>query len=195
MLYRELLTTELDQQREDFRRFADSQAGDLAIYLNKLKQLNNTPYADVRKTLDGKDAGAIPSNELNNLKTFSVLFSESWANHEEARGWANEILQNRTTFAADGSQLFSEREVSLPVGAIQIGWFENPHDQTQRYEKSAYFEILSPETLLREQEEPINPETRVGELRFHAEVNKISEFLRKKKDWQKNNERMPLAFF
>jgi hypothetical protein len=195
MLYRELLTTELDHQREDFRRFADSQAGDLAVYLNKLKQLNQTAYADVQKKLDGKDAGAIPSDELDKLKTFSVLFSESWANHEEARSWANEILQNRTTFAADGSQLFSEREVSLPVGAIQIGWFENPHDRTQRYEKSAYFEILSPETLLREQEEPINPETRVGERRFHAEVEKASEFLIKKKGWRERNEKMPLAFF
>nr|MBA3599653.1 hypothetical protein [Acidobacteriota bacterium] len=88
MLYRELLTTELDHQREDFRRFADSQAGELAVYLNKLKQLNNTPYAEVKKELADKDAGAIPSDELDNLKTFSVLFSESWANHEEARGWA-----------------------------------------------------------------------------------------------------------
>jgi hypothetical protein len=104
-------------------------------------------------------------------------------------------LQNRTTFAADGSQLFSERDVSLPVGAIQIGWFENPHDAARRYEKSAHFEILSPEVLLQEQEEPIIPETRVGERRFHAEVEKASEFLLKKRGWQKRGERMPLAFF
>jgi len=142
MLYRELLTTELDKQRDDFRRFADSQAGDLAVYLHKLKQLNQTPYAEIQQKLADKNAGAIPANELKTLKTFSVSFGKSWANHEDARVWANEILQSRTTFAADGSQLFSEREVSLPVGAIQIGWFENPHDATQRYEKNAYFEIL-----------------------------------------------------
>ena len=195
MLYRELLTTELDKQRDDFRRFSDAQASDLTDYLHKLQQLNQTSYDELQKELTDKKAGAIPSDELDRLKTFSVAFAESWANHEAARGWANEILQNRTTFAADGSQLFSERDVSLPVGAIQIGWFENPHDQARRYEKSAYFEILSPEVLLQEQEEPIIPETRVGERRFHAEVEKASEFLLKKRGWQTRGERMPLAFF
>jgi hypothetical protein len=195
MLYRELLTSELDKQRDDFRRFSDSQASDLTDYLHKLKRLNETPYEQIRQNLIYKNAGAIPSEEFDQLKTFSVKFAESWANHEEARVWANEILNNRTTFAADGSQLFSERDVSLPVGAIQIGWFENPHSASQRYEKSAYFEILSPEVLLQEQEEPIIPETRVGERRFHAEVEKASEFLTKKKDWRGRGEKMPLAFF
>jgi hypothetical protein len=195
MLYRELLTTELDKQREDFRRFAQAQAGDLAIYLEKLKQLSQTTYGEIHQKLSSKEAGAIPADELETLKDFSISFSENWANHEEARAWANKILKNRTTFAADGSQLFSEREVSLPVGAIQIGWFENPHDESQRYEKNAYFEILSPETLLQQQEEPVIPETRVGEMRFHAEVKKASEFLERKKGWQTRGERMPLAFF
>jgi hypothetical protein len=153
----------------------------LTDYLHKLQRLNQTSYAEIKKELADKNAGAIPSDEFERLKTFSVNFVERWTNHEKARVWANEILQNRTTFAADGSQLFSEREVSLPVGAIQIGWFENPHDATQRYEKNAFFEILSPEVLLQEQEEPIVPETRVGERRFHAEVEKASEFLKRKK--------------
>ena len=195
MLYRELLTSELDKQRDDFRRFSDSQAGDLTDYLHKLKRLNETSFAEIQQKLTDKNAGAIPSEEFDERETFSVDFSESWTNHEEARVWANEILSDRTTFAADGSQLFSERDVSLPVGAIQIGWFENPHSAAQRYEKSAYFEILSPEVLLQEQEEPIIPETRVGERRFHAEVEKASEFLTKKKGWQTRGEKMPLAFF
>lgn len=195
MLYRELLTTELDKQREDFRRFAESQAGDLEIYLGKLLRLNQMPYAEALQKLSDRKAGALPSDEFDKWKSFSVSFAEKWSNHEEARAWAFETLKKRTTFAADGSQLFSEREVSLPVGAIQIGWFENPHDETQRYEKNAYFEILSPEILLQEQEEPVIPETRVGERRFHAEVEKASEFLRKKQGWQGRGEKMPLAFF
>ncbi|MGI8494428.1 MAG: DNA double-strand break repair nuclease NurA, partial [Pyrinomonadaceae bacterium] len=195
MLYRELLTTELDKQREDFQRFAESQAGDLKTYLAGLRLLSETDYAEICRKLADKNAGALPSNELLESEFFAFPFKEKWANHEEAREWANEILSNRTTFAADGSQLYVEKDISLPVGAIQIGWFENPHDATQRYEKNAYFEILSPETLLENQEEPVVPETRVGELRFHAEINKINEFLRKKKDWRENNEKMPLAFF
>lgn len=195
MLYRDLLATELDEQRGDFRRFAESQADDLSDYQNKLEALSQTAFADILEKLAGKDAGAIPSDELERLKSFSVSFAEKWNNHEEARRWANAILEKRTTFAADGSQLFVEREVSLPVAAVQVGWFENPHDDAQGYEKNARFFVLSPEDLLKDQEEPVIPETRVGQRRFEAEVEKAKEFLSKKQGWQERGERMPLAFF
>ena len=35
--------------------------------------------------------------------------------------------EQRVTFAADGSQLLPGRELSLPVAAVQVAWFENPH--------------------------------------------------------------------
>lgn len=195
MLYRELLTSELHQQREDFQTYAREQASDLAFYISALRELEQTEFAGLQKKLSHhENIGARPSDELKN-DNFTFSFTESWNNHEDARAWANEILQNRTTFAADGSQIYAEKDTSLPVGAIQIGWFENPHDASQRYEKNAYFEILSPKVLLELQDEPMNPETRVGEKRFHAEVEKTAEFLSKKKGWQERGERMPLAFF
>ncbi len=196
MLYRELLTNELKNQREDFQVYAREQANDLSFYLNALRELERTDFTELQKKLDNfENVGAIPAEELNFQKSFTFQFNESWKNHEEARVWAHEILENRTTFAADGSQLYAEKDTSLPVGAIQIGWFENPHSVTERYEKNAYFEILSPKVLLEMQDEPMNPETRVGEKRFHAEVEKTREFLNKKKDWRTRGERMPLAFF
>jgi NurA domain len=196
MLYKELLTNELNKQSNDFQVYAREQAADLTFYLNALCDLEATDFAELQtKLANFENVGAIPAEELNFQKSFTFQFNESWKNHEEARAWANEILQNRTTFAADGSQLYAEKDTSLPVGAIQIGWFENPHSVTERYEKNAYFEILSPKVLLEMQDEPMNPETRVGEKRFHAEVEKTREFLSKKKDWQTRGERMPLAFF
>lgn len=195
MLYRELLTGELHQQREDFRLYAREQASDVAFYLNALRELEQTEFEILREKLARhENIGAIPADELK-TNNFTFSFGEKWENHEQARAWANAILQNRTTFAADGSQIYAEKDTSLPVGAIQIGWFENPHNESQRYEKNAYFEILSPKVLLEFQEEPMNPETRVGEKRFHAEVQKTGEFLQKKKGWQERGERMPLAFF
>lgn len=195
MLYRELLKGELHKQRADFRRFAQTQAGDLTDYLEKLQKLTNTRSAEIwEKLKDRDDAGALPSAELDEAKSFSFSFAEKWQNHEEARAWANLILQNRTTFAADGSQLYAEKETSLPVAAIQIGWFENPHDKHQSYEKNAKFSVLSPEKLL-SQDEPVIPETKVGQLRFEAEVEKVEEFLQKKSGWQMRGERMPLAFY
>ena len=196
MLFRELLSNELNEQSDGFKRFALEQAQDLSEYLEGLAQLVQNSHAEILEKLNGADnCGAIPSEELDATRSFVAPFGETWANHEEARRWAFEILDKRTTFAADGSQLFIEREFSLPVAAVQIGWFENPHDDALGYEKNAKFFVLSPEDLLKDQEEPLIPETRVGQKRFEAEAAKVSEFLEKKKGWQSRNERMPLAFF
>ncbi|HEX8368455.1 MAG TPA: DNA double-strand break repair nuclease NurA [Pyrinomonadaceae bacterium] len=195
MLYRELLSSELENQREDFRRFALEQTKDLTEYLEKLSRFCRKSYAEIAALLEGaENCGAIPSEEFGAARQFSVSFNESWNNHEEARAWAFEILQNRTTFAADGSQLFAEREVSLPVAAIQIGWFENPHNEGVGYEKQAHFFVLPPNELL-SQDEPVIPETKVGQRRFEAEIEKVKEFLKKKQGWQARGERMPLAFY
>ena len=196
MLFRELLQEELKTQSDGFRRFALEQARDLRDYLTKLARLSEQSYEQLSDKLNSlENVGALPSDELERAENFAFSFNEVWTNHDEARAWAFEILQRRTTFAADGSQLFIEREVSLPVAAVQIGWFENPHDDARGYEKNARFFVLSPEDLLKDQEEPVIPETRVGQKRFEAEVEKVEEFLRKKKGWQERNERMPLAFF
>lgn len=195
MLFRELLTEELNKQREEFTRFAREQSGDLRDYRDKLARLAGTTRAEMTEILNAADnCGALPSAELDAAAGFVVSFAERWANHEEARGWAHRILRGRTTFAADGSQLFAEREVSLPVAAIQIGWFENPHDESLAYEKQAKFFVLSPGELLSE-DEPVIPETRVGQRRFEAEIEKAKEFLYRKEGWQARGERMPLAFY
>ncbi|MEP6901547.1 MAG: DNA double-strand break repair nuclease NurA [Actinomycetota bacterium] len=195
MLFRELLTDELNRQREEFTRFAASQTSDLNDYVLKLARFTESFNADVAEKLAAaNDYGAIPSEELSTAKSFAINFGETWTNHEEARRWAFEVLQNRTTFAADGSQLFAEREVSMPIAAVQIGWFENPHNDALGYEKNARFFVLSPADLL-SQDEPVIPETRVGQRRFEAEIEKAKEFLRKKQGWQERGERMPLAFY
>ena len=195
MLFRELLADQLNKQSDEFRRFALEQTQDLKEYLEKLSRFCRTPYAEIRALLKhAENCGAVPSEEFEAARRFSVFFNQTWNNHEEARAWAFEILQNRTTFAADGSQLFAEREVSLPVAAIQIGWFENPHNEGVGYEKQAHFFVLPPNELL-SQDEPVIPETKVGQRRFEAEIERIKKFLKKKQGWQARGERMPLAFY
>jgi hypothetical protein len=196
MLFRELLTNELHKQTGDFRRFAESQASDLTAYLHALHELQQTARGEVLEKLARREnSGALPSEELDKYRTFAVPFPESWANHEEARNWAREILKDRTTFAADASQILPGRDISLPVAAVQVGWFENPHSEDKSYEKNAQFIILSPQDLLENSGEPTTPETRVGEMRFHHEVARVGKFLEAKKGWQDRGERMPLAFF
>jgi hypothetical protein len=195
MLFRALLADELKKQSEEFVQFGDAQKSDLTEYLSKLASLSEESHAEIAVRFAGEEnIGATPAAEFDSAKNFSFPFTEKWKNHEEARAWAFEILEKRTTFAADGSQIFIEREASLPVGAVQIGWFENPHDETKSYEKNADFFILSPAKLL-SPEEPFIRETLVGHRRFTAEIEKISKFLQKKKGWRARNERMPLAFY
>ena len=195
MLYRELLTNELNKQREEFTRFAKSQAGDLDYYVGKLARFAEKSYADVFGLLDDcGDCGAMPSEEMNLTQDFALSFRERWQNHEEARRWAFEVLKKRTTFAADGSQLVFEREVSFRVGGFQIGWFENPHDAAKGYEKNARFTIISPQDFAAEAESG-RESSYVGERRFTAEIDKVKEFLDQKRDWQANNEPLPVAFY
>jgi hypothetical protein len=196
MLYRELLSNEIENKRVDFVGFDEDQNRDLEQFLHILNEMSGLRSSQVSdKIADFENVGALPSKELDDRESFSIPFIEKWENHEQARNWAAQILANRTTFAADASQLLPGRDVSLPVAAIQVGWFENPHNESESYEKNARLILLSPKELLENQDEPMNPESRVGEMRFHAEVDRVAEFLTKRKGWQDRGERMPLAFF
>lgn len=174
---------------------AVARVADLESYALKFAKLASGPNDEFDSKVGGaRDCGAFPSGELRAAKDFTFRFTENWTNHEDARLWAFQILEGRTTFAADGSQLFFEREVSIPVAAVQIGWFENAHQADSVYEKNARFIILSPTELL-SADEPAIPETRVSNRRFREEVETALDFMRRKEGWQQRGERMPLAFY
>ena len=196
MLFREQLDAELKKRIDEFHTFAHTQASDLKSYLARLSLLEALSYSEIEaKFAEAENIGAFPSAEIEAEKTFNVPFKRTWQNHQQARAWASEILDSRTTFAADGSQIYAGKESSAPVAAIQIGWFENPHDPGEPYEKNARFEILTPADLFKDQEDPMNPDIRVEERRYLGEVARIGEFLEKKRGWKARGERMPLAFF
>jgi len=189
MLFRDLLNDQLEKKREAFVRYFDEQASELRFYKTALSRLEKLSLNEIKEQLaDVTDFGAMPASEIEKNRSFSFPFTQRWQNHEQARRWADDILENRTTFAADGSQIFAGKETSMPVAAIQIGWFENPHDESLTYEKNADFEILTPEDLLKGDDEPVNPETRVGERRFHGEVQKVGEFISRKRGWQERGD-------
>ncbi len=196
MLYLERVEKKLEEKRKDFVDFSESQRKDLTEYLSVLQEICRLKSDEiVQRISESENIGAIPSQEIDDLEKFVLEFGVSWNNHKEARNWASEILENRTTFAADGSLYYSEKETSLPIGAVQIGWFENPHSGDKQYEKDAELKILTPKDFIEGKEEHLKPESIVGEEMFIGEVKKIIDFIAKKKGWQERNERMPLAFF
>ncbi len=195
MLQPKHIREKLAEKLGDFVNFSDSQKKDLNEYLRTLGEICQLSSSQIAQKIEAaENVGAVPSQEIDDLKSFAFAFEESWDNHEEARNWASQILENRTTFAVDGSQYYSEKETSLPIGAVQIGWFENPHTGDKKYEKDTSLKILSPKDLLENQEEPLKPESRISDEMFFGEIQKTGEFLSKKKGWQKRGERMPLAF-
>lgn len=76
-------------------------------------------------------------------------FGREFANHEQARQWA-ECIEGITTLAVDGSQLQPWRDASIPVALIQVGFFANPHTHGLPYTKDVRLEVLAPDEIMEE---------------------------------------------
>ena len=111
MLFREQLDEELRRRIAEFQRFASTQSNDLHNYRTWLAELELLSYPDIAARFAGaENTGAFPSEEITSANTFRVPFEAAWQNHQQARAWASDILDDRTTFAADGSQIYARTE-------------------------------------------------------------------------------------
>ncbi|HEX8844045.1 MAG TPA: DNA double-strand break repair nuclease NurA [Pyrinomonadaceae bacterium] len=196
MLYQHLLSRELEGKREDFLRFDRAWREAVEDYVRRLRALDGRRAAEIGAALASvKEPGAIPSGELESAGSMVVPFGRHWRNHEEARLWAIDALESRVTFAADGSQLIPGRDISLPVAAVQVALFENPHTREGKYRKEARFRVVSPQELLEEYDDRSTADTIVGLSRFRLETEVLCEWLESKRDWRGRGERTPVAFF
>ncbi len=129
-------------------------------------------------------------------------FSREFANHEQARQWA-ECIEGVTTVAVDGSQLQPWRDASIPVALIQVGLFANPHLRGQPYTKDVTLEVLSPDEISESSVESKDPdsypysEMQVNLRRYQLEV----ETLRRQMEQRAHSRRedhlahSPVVFF
>jgi NurA domain len=196
MLYRTHVISALEAQREGFVKFGRALREEVLASARRLRALGGRTADEVRR-----ESGAVaarvsfPSDELDRAGGVVVPFGRSWRSHEEARRWALEVLRGRVTFAADGSQVFPGREASVPVAAVQIASFENPHAPEGRYLKDVHFEVITPEQLLAGGRAYESPEQVVAARRFELEARAVREFLERRRDWREKGERVPVAFF
>ncbi|HJU53785.1 MAG TPA: DNA double-strand break repair nuclease NurA [Pyrinomonadaceae bacterium] len=196
MLYHHLLSQALAAKREEFLRFDRAWREDVRDYVLRLGALGRESAAEVTSRLSSsKEPGAIPSDELDRAGSVVVPFGRRWRSHEEARRWAVDVLEDRVTFAADGSQLVPGRDLSLPVAAVQVAWFENWHTRGGKYVKDARCDILSPGELLEEYDNRSAADTVVSLRRFQLETRVIAEWVESKRGWRERKERTPVAFF
>jgi len=121
-----------------------------------------------------------------------IPFESRWQSHEESRRWALSVLLERVTAAADGSQYIPGRDISLPVAAVQVAFFENPHTREGKYIKEARLSLVTPAEIMQAESDI---DSLVGFRRFQEEIRAVGEFLKKHRDWQKRQEKVPVAFF
>lgn len=142
--------------------------------------------------------GALPTLELDQAQQLCLPFAQPWANHTEARAWALNTLRDRPVAAVDGSQINPSKDFSIPVGAVQIGWFVNYHRPGGSYIKDVEFAVLAPNELIDDDEAADNPDNdfpnqNVNQLRFVLECERLCALMAQHADVPAPDK--PLCFF
>ena len=162
MLHKGKLLAALHAKRGQFSAYDGSFGDQLNAYRNALETLYlEYPSGEQLEFVlppDAKNmppAGARPSIEFDRWLVYAAHndyhgplfpFNREFANHEQARQWA-ECIEGITTVAVDGSQLQPWRDASIPVALIQVGLFANPHLRGQPYTKDVSLEVLAPDEI------------------------------------------------
>lgn len=192
----------LERKRQEFRAFAREQAAAGAHADEVLAAFLAMSWEEIERVLAEANAewpGALPTQELEVAEGLQIPFGLQWQNHEEARAWALATLRGRPVIAVDGSQIAPTKDLSLPVGVVQVGWFINEHGNEHgaeaAYTKDLSFEVISPRDLFDKDEggDGHFPNWYVNQLRFVAECAKLCELMRACA--ARDDECKPLCFF
>jgi hypothetical protein len=162
MLHKGKLLAALNAKRGQFSAYDGSFGDQLNAYRYALETLylkypsgEQLEYVLPPDEKSMPPAGARPSIEFDRWLVYAgqseyhgplFPFQREFANHEQARQWA-ECIEGITTVAVDGSQLSPWRDASIPVALIQVGLFANPHAPGQPYTKDVTLEVLAPDEI------------------------------------------------
>jgi hypothetical protein len=175
MLSRDKVITALKEKRTQFEQYRSEQRSQSDLrqqLIARFLQLSADEVA-ARVAQSGQEwPGALPTLELDRAVDLCIPFTEHWTDHQAARVWARLILEGHPVAAVDGSQIPPSKEVSVPVGAVQIGWYINYHTTGGRYEKDVRFSVLAPDEL-GEEEGGDFPDWRVNQQRFIGECEQL----------------------
>ena len=128
MLSRNKVLEALENKRDRFEEYQASQRDESELRQQRLAHFVSMSAAEVAERLvaSGQEwPGAWPTEELDRASQLCIPFAQRWSSYPPARSWALAVLAGRPVAAVDGSQIPPSKELSVPVGAIQIGWFLN----------------------------------------------------------------------
>jgi hypothetical protein len=183
----------LEAKKEGFGADEQSRQEVMATLEQALDGLSNLSWQEIEARLARfEHPGAHPTAEHDAFPTPVIPFDQAWDNHRQAREWAFTVLEGVPTFAADGSQIAPSRDLSIPVGVIQVGWFENLHRGDGAYVKDIAMEVLPPDELAGDEgQESGFPDQHLNWRRFQMEVERLMAYMETKA----NAEPKPLCFF
>ncbi|MGH9939890.1 MAG: DNA double-strand break repair nuclease NurA, partial [Blastocatellia bacterium] len=197
MIQRDKILQQLQNKRDKFVAFEDSFQDEAARFLDALDRMATLPGGELtRRLMFAETPGALPTAEFDAAPDLRVEFPHKWKNHQEAREWAFDTLLDHPTFAVDGSQIRPDDDLSIPVAAVQVGWFENRHTSDGRYSKDARFEVLAPEDLSVEfNGDRVISEQQVNLRRFELEIETLCETMERLAATGDAAANLPVALF
>jgi hypothetical protein len=184
VLDREKVIVAFEQKRAAFQEYLDSQQQQRRLLRDWLEQFHRLDAQTLLAKLAELDVawpGALPTPELDRADRLRVPFPVQWNNHADARQWALSVLEGRPVAAVDGSQITPTKDLSIPIGAVQVGWFVNDHQPGGSYVKDVAFEVLAPNELAPAEgdapDERGFPDWRVNQLRFVRECEMLCDLM------------------
>jgi hypothetical protein len=197
---RQKVIVALEEKRPHFEGYAGELRNQRALIKTRLEKLQEYSYEALSNLLDtfgDSPKGALPTPEWDDAQNLCLPFGHHWANHEEARAWARDVLTGRPVAAVDGSQIPPTKDFNIPVGAIQVGWFINPHQIGVPYVKDVSFRVLSPDELDDDLDQVGDdramPSWRVTQERFLGECDQLCKIMADYADAPQSAK--PLCFF
>lgn len=167
----------LDRKQTEFQDFHQTTLKVLEKYRKALSKVAQQPDAEITQGLmDHHNPGGRPLEALGNSPNWIIPSKLKWSSREQSLEWVRERLMGITTFAVDGSQVYPSKDISIPIGMVQVGWFENPHLPLGSYDKDVRLEVLSPEDL-KPQDRSTPMDRLVNMHRFRMEIQRMIEFM------------------
>jgi len=169
----------LEAKRSHFESFDRSALQALNQYRAALAEDSQASEKDLLERLsdfETLDRGAEPVEPLGEDANWIKPCGLAWQNREESFAWVRDRLTNVSTFAVDGSQIYPGKDLSIPVALVQIGWFENLHSASARYEKDVDVDVMTPMDLKATSSgDPVD--RRVNMRRFQMETERLIQYM------------------
>lgn len=192
MLHMSRAAQALESNLQSFQGYDRGLAHELEIYTEALDSLRARSADELLHGLPVGPSGARPTCEWDVFRAPVLPCELCFQHHEESREWAAETLAGRLTFAVDGSQVQPLPDISVPVAAVQVGWYESRHVAGDTYVKDVRVDVLTPDRVFVERQGvSVFSDQAVSLRRFEMEVEVLCAWMER----HSGETPLPLAFF